>query len=529
MEKQEIYNTLNEAYFSDDHHEQAVIENLPSILTDVKTFVDTGASLGQYTYYVNKIIENGQIISVEADPIRHEKLNSNCAEWSSVTSNTLTAFHGAMSDEDGEITFFTTNSNVSGGLFTHDVRNNDVTWQEITVKSYTLDTLLADYDPDLIKIDVEGSELRVLNGATRILTEGKAKFLIELHSFVDPASPGGPDEVIRFMKAYGYTPTNFHGQKLFAKSAAAQSGSDPVVNLLVSKKPEFQLKTGTTDIKSSEQYFLSGGRETAQAARASHSIAKPVLDYLASVVKPHHTTLETGGGYSTVVFGSKSKQHICVNPDITANGLIKDFLEQNKFSASSVTFVQESSDRGLAQLELNSTVDIALIDGNHSFPLPIIDWHFIDPLLSVGGKLIVDDTHINAVKVLTDFLDVEPSYKLIERLDRTLVYEKVTAQRTMGWADQPISKLEYVGWVDGAQKSADAPSAATNYHPWLDFAKQNPNLAAELPTYPSLVADIEASLATLPNRSHSMGARLKVLWTVGSRILGRKLGGGSSR
>ncbi len=50
MEKQQVYDILSEAYFSEDRHERVVTDNLPSILKGVTTFVDAGASLGQYTY-----------------------------------------------------------------------------------------------------------------------------------------------------------------------------------------------------------------------------------------------------------------------------------------------------------------------------------------------------------------------------------------------------------------------------------------------------------------------------------------------
>ena len=187
MDKQEIYRILNEAYFSEECHEKDVLDHLPALLGGVKVFVDVGASLGQYTFFANKHIQGGQIFAIGADPVRFEELKENCRKWESesASNNKLTALHAAASDLDGKTMFFVTNSNVSGGLFKHNAAQA-VDWHEIIESCYRLDTLFGDRGPDLVKIDVEGGEPRVLRGATAILREGKAGFLIETHDWVDP-------------------------------------------------------------------------------------------------------------------------------------------------------------------------------------------------------------------------------------------------------------------------------------------------------------------------------------------------------
>ena len=77
IDKKCIIEELERVYFTDDCHEKEVIDNL-KILDSVQVFVDVGASLGQYSYYVNKKIRNGQIYAIEADPLRVEQLEINC-------------------------------------------------------------------------------------------------------------------------------------------------------------------------------------------------------------------------------------------------------------------------------------------------------------------------------------------------------------------------------------------------------------------------------------------------------------------
>lgn len=214
MEKDEIIEVLNRAYFSDECHEKEILEQLPELLGDAKVFVDIGASLGQYTFHANKHMSEGRIFSIEADPLRYEQLVKNCRAWEAEYTNRIIPIHAAICDKDGETNFFVTNSDVSGGLFTHDVSHKSVDWQEQMVDCFQLDSLLAEEAPDFIKIDVEGAELSVLKGAVHILEQGRARFLIELHSFSDQIKPA---DVLDYMASYGYSPKNLVGRILFTR------------------------------------------------------------------------------------------------------------------------------------------------------------------------------------------------------------------------------------------------------------------------------------------------------------------------
>jgi FkbM family methyltransferase len=223
VDKEKIYKILNEAYFSENMDERLVISHLPKLLKFASIFVDIGASLGQYTYYANKIIEDGQITAIEADPIRYEKLKSNSLSWMGESTNDINCIRAAVTDEDGKIMFFSTQSNISGGLFKHDIansnsfKNGEIKWIDIEINAVTLDNLFPDSIPDLVKMDVEGSELRVLKGSERILRQGETTFLIELHKWVDPDGQKSSIEVIKFMKRFGYKKYDFYGKPFFCK------------------------------------------------------------------------------------------------------------------------------------------------------------------------------------------------------------------------------------------------------------------------------------------------------------------------
>lgn len=215
MKKEEIYASLNRAYFSENSDEQGILDRLAPMVKECKCFLDIGASLGQYTRYANELMTNGTIFTIEADPVRFEELERNCAKWSEGSSNRLVPVHAAVCDNPGDITFFTTNSNVSGGLFPHPVKSDGVEWEEITVPGITLDDYFKETVPDFIKMDVEGGELRALKGARRILDEKATTLFVEVHSWADPQGQNDQYEVYEFMEGLGYGMTRIEGRSLF--------------------------------------------------------------------------------------------------------------------------------------------------------------------------------------------------------------------------------------------------------------------------------------------------------------------------
>jgi hypothetical protein len=67
-----------------------------------------------------------------------------------------------------------------------------------------------------VKIDVEGAELKVLQGSPNILAAGKATFLIELHDWADAVS--STTTVRQFMRDAGYLRASFFGMPIFTQS-----------------------------------------------------------------------------------------------------------------------------------------------------------------------------------------------------------------------------------------------------------------------------------------------------------------------
>jgi FkbM family methyltransferase len=222
MQNSELYTVMEEQYFGVNMQEKDEIESLPELLRNVRTFVDVGASLGQYAFFANRILMDSRIYCIEADPVRVSRLKELASAWEERSSNTIAVINAAAAETNGKLSFFRTNANVSGGLFVHGcggaAGDKHVQWIQLEVDCVTLDSLFKELDPDLIKIDVEGAEYRVLEGASRILAKGTCRFLVEVHPWGDKSARKKPSDVFTLFARFGYDFKRTHRHWLFEKS-----------------------------------------------------------------------------------------------------------------------------------------------------------------------------------------------------------------------------------------------------------------------------------------------------------------------
>jgi FkbM family methyltransferase len=165
-----------------------------------------GASHGVYTYHANRILEDADIICIEADPERFAILQENVAKWGDGSTNRIRCVNAAASDENeraesGEITFYTTGTQISGGLFTVDERSDAYTPRRVPL--VCVDDYFEPKARAFIKIDVEGAELRVLKGALRHIEAGTTRFYTEISWWGDRQRGTSSLDVLRFAWSSG--------------------------------------------------------------------------------------------------------------------------------------------------------------------------------------------------------------------------------------------------------------------------------------------------------------------------------------
>lgn len=157
-------------------HEQPLTERLVSGLQTVRCFLDIGTNLGWYTCIAASQMPQGVVYGFEMDKVNFGLLQRNLAL--NRATNVL-AYHLAASDTDAVETY--QRSGVRPG--THFQLNKHGRGLPIAVQSVTMDRFFdhTRVPPDVVKIDVEGAEHRVLLGMTRLLNEQRPTIFLEIH------------------------------------------------------------------------------------------------------------------------------------------------------------------------------------------------------------------------------------------------------------------------------------------------------------------------------------------------------------
>lgn len=87
-------------------------------------------------------------------------------------------------------------------------------------------------------------------------------------------------------------------------------------------------------------------------------------------------------------------------------------------------------------------LDLVLIDGDHAFPSPFIDWYYTADRINKGGYVIVDDTQLSTGRILHDFLCLEKKrWKLHRVIGKTSIFKKMASGNVaegIFWIQQPF-------------------------------------------------------------------------------------------
>ena len=149
--------------------------------------------------------------------------------------------------------------------------------------------------------------------------------------------------------------------------------------------------------------------------------------------------------------------------------VIREYSEQNGISTATLEAVAMNSQEYLPIAHL-PLLDVVLIDGDHAFPSPFIDWYYTADRLAVGGLMIVDDIQLITGRLLADFMDADPKWdRVLYEPSRFGVYRKVRHPIHEGrWFEQPyVADSNPVRQVTVVRAVADLPEASSPVHPVL--------------------------------------------------------------
>jgi hypothetical protein len=166
------------------------------------------------------------------------------------------------------------------------------------------------------------------------------------------------------------------------------------------------------------------------------------LEAIRRYAQDGHTTIETGVGASTIVFAASGAKHTAISPNPSEHERVHDYCQKVGVDDSNITFIAGFSDDVLPSLlGRDRTLDVAFIDGAHSFPYPEVDWYYISRSLKIGGALLLDDIPIPAVAPVFRHMSLESNWRLDQILDdRSAAFTLLALPQPEDWTNQLFNK-----------------------------------------------------------------------------------------
>jgi FkbM family methyltransferase len=166
------------------------------------TVLDLGAHIGLFSVLLARAVgPAGRVISFEPAPATAAVLRATvrCNRVGTVVS----VREAAVAGRRGEVELFETGDECSNAS---SVVRTDRTSSSVRVPATTLDDLVADegLTVAVVKVDIEGAELDVLEGAQVLLSEQRPALAIEVHPRQLVTSGRDPREVFDLLVGHGY-------------------------------------------------------------------------------------------------------------------------------------------------------------------------------------------------------------------------------------------------------------------------------------------------------------------------------------
>lgn len=154
--------------------------------------LDVGAYIGNHSVYFSNYFK--KVISYEPNPYSYDLLKLNTKDIKNIE-----IYNFGLSNKKSTKQFYSYEFNHGGSSV---IKEKNIPYKKYKAKFHNFDQLNMKNKIDLIKIDVEGSELNVLKGMKKILIKDNPMVIFESH---ESDFFNGTTKVINFLKSKGYS------------------------------------------------------------------------------------------------------------------------------------------------------------------------------------------------------------------------------------------------------------------------------------------------------------------------------------
>jgi len=216
-----VYNrNINSGIIKKNQFDKDVYTDLGNLVQNEKPVIlDVGAYIGGEVKKYLALFPNSMLYAFEPTPAAFAQLKRDFGKAVNVE-----VFNLAVSDTNGIADFFINSFSPTNSLFKTDERAKEVWGDSILTIENTIKTTTITIDRfcenkclstiDILKLDVQGCELNVLNGAEKILKETKIKFIL-LEALFAPTykNQSAFVDVYKFLHSFGYQLHNIYSPK----------------------------------------------------------------------------------------------------------------------------------------------------------------------------------------------------------------------------------------------------------------------------------------------------------------------------
>lgn len=198
---------------SDDGlYEPPVTKELVRRIKDAETFADVGGHLGHYSCIAAATNPAAKIFCFEMNKNLVPKIQANVDENS---LNNVSVVHTVVTDRGEEVSY-RSGSLINSLSIETPIYSDGKTTELEKVKAIKLDDFFAEQGimPGIIKIDVEGAEMNVLNGCRNIINKHHPVLFIEIHPGRLPNFGATIYDVYNFLKQNNYSLFNFPSHRV---------------------------------------------------------------------------------------------------------------------------------------------------------------------------------------------------------------------------------------------------------------------------------------------------------------------------
>jgi FkbM family methyltransferase len=207
-------------FFYGHYHERYEADLVQRLLSGDEVFWDVGANVGYFTLVAATALANrGQIVAFEPGKNAYERLTENLALNA---YGNIQTFPVAVTDGEGEAVLHLVGDIADSSASLYSAGDTQA-GQEVC-RTVALDHFLEAEGlrpPDLIKLDAEGAELAVLQGAQGLLAASPPLWLMEMEEKNLAAAGTSKAAVAQLLTGYGYRAAHLSKGRWYATADLA--------------------------------------------------------------------------------------------------------------------------------------------------------------------------------------------------------------------------------------------------------------------------------------------------------------------